>query len=133
MFLLQTFFLCPKHYLRDWSLITGRGGYKMGKSRVRNFLRHPPPSRQGKTSRAPLLNFLRTPPFNFAKTSSYCVKTTPKPFVPSFSMAKTFSVSPFRRSKTSLPSRFVAPLLVSSDQILRICTRAYLSRSSCSW
>ena len=33
--------------LRDWSLITGRGGYKMGKSRVRNLLC--PPSRQGKT------------------------------------------------------------------------------------
>ena len=28
------------------------GGYKMGKSRVRNFLR-PPPSRQGKTFCAP--------------------------------------------------------------------------------
>ena len=29
--------------IRDWSLITGRGGdYKMGKSRVRNFLRPPP-------------------------------------------------------------------------------------------
>ena len=28
--------------VRDWSLITGRGGYKMGKSWVRNFLRPPP-------------------------------------------------------------------------------------------
>ena len=27
--------------VRDWSLITGRGGYKMGKSQVRNFLRPP--------------------------------------------------------------------------------------------
>ena len=27
--------------VRDWSLITGRGGFKMGKSRVRNFLRPP--------------------------------------------------------------------------------------------
>ena len=51
--------------IRDWSLITGRGGgYKMGKSRVRNFLR-PPPSRQGKTFRNPLLksgNFSCPPP-----------------------------------------------------------------------
>ena len=31
------------YVVRDWSLITGTGGgYKMGKSRVRNFL-HPPP------------------------------------------------------------------------------------------
>ena len=40
--------------VRDWPLISGRGGYKMRKSRVRNFLRPPPPtSRQGKTFRAP--------------------------------------------------------------------------------
>ena len=31
--------------IRDWSLIRGRGGYKMGKSRVRNFLRPPPQDR----------------------------------------------------------------------------------------
>ena len=36
---------------RDWSLITGRGGYKMGKLWVRNFLH--PPSRQDKTFCAP--------------------------------------------------------------------------------
>ena len=27
--------------IRDWSLITGRGGYKMGKSRVQKILRPP--------------------------------------------------------------------------------------------
>ena len=32
--------------VRDWSLITGRGGYKMGKSRVRN-LSCPPPLKTG--------------------------------------------------------------------------------------
>ena len=32
---------------RDWSLIAGRwGGYEMGKSRVQNFLRAPPPPAQ---------------------------------------------------------------------------------------
>ena len=112
--------------LRDWSLIMGRGGYKMGKSRVRNFLR--PPSRQGKTFRPPPLlksgNFSCPPAYNKAKTSSYHVKTTPKLFVPPpFSMAKTFSAPPFRRGKTSRapppPSRFVAPPLpVISDQSL---------------
>ena len=44
----------PGRAISDWSLITGRGGYKMGDSRVRNFLPPPPPpSRQGKTFRAP--------------------------------------------------------------------------------
>ena len=47
---------------RHWSLITGRGGgggggYKMGKLRVRNFLR--PVSRQGKTFSSG--NFLQPP------------------------------------------------------------------------
>ena len=58
----------------DWSLITGRGGgggYKMGKSQVRNFV-YPPLS-------APSLvkggNSL-CPPFNMAKTSCNPVKTT---------------------------------------------------------
>ena len=38
---------------REWSLIMGRGGYKMGKLWVQNFLLPPPPSRQGKTVCAP--------------------------------------------------------------------------------
>ena len=64
-----------------------RGGYKMGKSWVRNFLRHP--SRQGKTfcdpPPLPLLkggNFLRSPITMANKSSSSCVKTTSKLFVP---------------------------------------------------
>ena len=90
-------------------------GYKMGKSRVRNFLR--PPTRQGKTFLAPppILksgNFSR-PPNNMAKTSSYRVKTTPKLFVPPPSAwLKLFPPPPpFRRGKTSRdpPSRLVAP------------------------
>ena len=59
------------------------GGYKMGKSRVRNFL-CPPPRDRVKLFSPPLLksgNFSR-PPYNMAKTSSYRVKTTPKLFVP---------------------------------------------------
>ena len=80
-------FLCImyRRKLRDRSIITWRGGYKLGKSRVRNLLRPPPPSGQGKTFCSPLLksgNFLCPPPFNMAKTSNYCVKTTPKLVVP---------------------------------------------------
>ena len=76
--------LSSRFKVRDWSLITGRGGgYKMGKSRVRNFLR--PPTQDGvKLFAPPLLksgNFSH-PPYNMAKTSSYCVKTTPKLVVP---------------------------------------------------
>ena len=62
----------------------------------------PPPSRQGKTFRAPPLKEwkLFVPPYNMAKTLSYHVKTTPKLFVPPL-------------------SRFVAPPLpVISDQSL---------------
>ena len=58
-----------------------RGATKWEKSRFRNFLR-PPSSRQGKLFAHPLLksgNFLH-PHFNMAKTSSYCVKTTPTTF-----------------------------------------------------
>ena len=65
--------------LSDWSLITG----KIGKFWVRNFLH--PQSRQCKTFRTPPFkewNLFVPPPFNMANTSSYCVKTTPKPFVP---------------------------------------------------
>ena len=100
--------------VRDWSLITGREGYKMGKSQVQNLLRPPhPPQDRVKLFVPPLLksgNFLCPPPYNMAKTSSYSVKTTPKPFVP-FSMAITFSAPPFRSGKTSRapPSRFEAP------------------------
>ena len=95
-------------YLRDWSLITGRGGgYKMGKSRVRNCLRPlprvklfapPPPYKEYSL-------FASLPPsFNMAKTSSYSIKTTPKLFVPPpFCMAETFPAPPppFHRGKTS--------------------------------
>ena len=121
---------CTLNTLRDWSVITWRGGYKMGKSRVRNFLH--PPSQQDKTFRAPFLksgnllrppflksgnllrppflksgNFLR-PPFNMAKTSSYCIETTSKLFVPPpppFSMAETLSVPLFAGIKLNMPSR----------------------------
>ena len=45
----------------------------------------PPPSRQGKTFRAPPFKewkLFAPPPYNMAKTSSYCIKTTPKLFAP---------------------------------------------------
>ena len=75
----------------------GGGGYKMGKSLVQNFLHPPPPQDRVKLFAPTLLksgNFSR-PPYNMAKTSSYRVKTTPKLFVPPFSMVKTFSAPPF--------------------------------------
>ena len=103
----------------------GGGGYKMGKSRVRNMLR-PPPSRQVKTFCPPPLlksgNFL-PPPFNMAKTSSYHVKPTPKLFVsPPSAWLRLFPPPPpFRRGKTSHapPLPFCSRLLpVISDQSL---------------
>ena len=112
--------------IRDWSLITGKGGYKMGKSQVRNLLH--PPSRQGKTFCDPLFksgNVLR-PPFNMAKTSSYHTKLHKLPqnvVCPPFSMAKHFSTTPpFIGVKLHIPPfRFCSPPLpVISDQSLRL-------------
>ena len=57
--------------IRDWSLITGRGGGLQNRKIAGPKLFAPPPSRQGKTFCAPLLkggNFLR-PPITMAKTS----------------------------------------------------------------
>ena len=81
------------------SLITGRGG---GATKWQNRWSETfwaPPSRQGKTFHAPPFKewkLFAPHPFNMAKTSSYCVKTTPKLFLspPPFSMAKTFSAPP---------------------------------------
>ena len=104
-------------HLGDWSLITGRGGGA-------GLQNAPPPSRQGKPFCAPTFKewkLFAPLPLNMAETSSFYVKTTPKQFVPPFSMAKAFSDAPFRRGKTSRapPSRFVAPPLpVISDQAL---------------
>ena len=108
--ILSVYGLC---LLRDWSLITGRGGLQNGKIAGPKLFA-PPPQDRVKLFAPPLLksgNFTR-PPYNMAKTSSYRVKSTPKLFVPPpFRMAKTFSAPPFRRGKTSRapPSRFVAP------------------------
>ena len=59
--------------------------WEMGKSRVRNFLRPPPPQDRVKLF-APPPPFkewkLFASPYNMAKTSSYRVKTTPKLFAP---------------------------------------------------
>ena len=75
--------LTYKGLIRDWSLITGRGGLQNGKI-VCPKLFAPPPQDMVKLFAPPLLNignFWR-PPYNMAKTSSYYVKTTPKLFVP---------------------------------------------------
>ena len=77
-------------FLRDQSLITGRGGLQNGKIVVQNLLR-PLPFEQWKPF---------TPPFSIAKTLSSHVKTTsklcvtpPPPLTP-FSMAETFHHPP---------------------------------------
>ena len=72
--------------VRDRSLITGRGDYKMGNSQVQNLLCPPPPTRQDKTFCAPPTSFkewkLFVPSITMAKTSSSHVKTTSKPCMP---------------------------------------------------
>ena len=104
--------------LRDWSLITERGGLQNGKIVGPKLFARPPQNRV-KHFAPPLLksgNFM-------AKTSSF--------LCPPFRMAKTFSVPPFRRGKTSRapPSRFVAPPLpVISDQSL---TRTVFDHVQC--
>ena len=69
--------------LRDWSLITGRGGATKWENR-RSETFCAPPSRQGKSFRAPPFKEWKLfgPPYNMVKTSSYRVKTTPKHFPP---------------------------------------------------
>ena len=106
--------IITKNIPRDWSLITGRGAYKMGKSQVRNFLR--PPSRQGKTFPAPLLkggNFLRPPQSLWLTLQAPILKLSQSflcPPPPPFSTAKTFSVTLFVGVKLHLaPCCFVAP------------------------
>ena len=95
--------------LRYRSLITGRWGGGMA---TKWGNRGSPTQDTVKLLASPLLkggNFF-CPFFSMAKTSSYCVKTTPKPFVSPFSMSQTYSSPPFRRGKTSFaPSSFVAP------------------------
>ena len=111
--------------VRDWSLITGRGGYEMGKSRVRNFLT-PPPSRHGKTFCAPPFKewkLFAPPPYNMAKTSSYSVKTIHKMFVPPPPSAwlKPFPPPLFVGVKLHVPPPLpfgAPPLPVISDQSL---------------
>ena len=79
----------------------GGGGDKKWENCGSETLSHQP-SRQGKTFHAPpplkSENFL-CPPFNTAKTSSYCMKTIHKLFLPPppFSMAKT-AQPPFRKT-----------------------------------
>ena len=97
--------LGEKRVVRDWSLITGwMGGYKMGKSRVRNCV-CPPHDR--------VTLFAPPPPFrdwklivNMAETSSYRVKTTPKRFVsssPPSAWLKLFSPTLFVGVKLHMP------------------------------
>ena len=72
-----------EYWVRDWSLITGRGGLQNGKIAGPQLFATPPHDRV-KLFAPPLLksgNFSRLP-YNMASTSSYLLKTTPKLFVP---------------------------------------------------
>ena len=88
---------CYDVSVRDWSLITGRGGLQNGKiAGPKPFAPPPPHQDRVKLFTPPLLksgNF-SCPPYNMAKTSSYRVKTTSKLFLPPFSMAKICSAFP---------------------------------------
>ena len=71
------------YIVRDWSLITGRGGLQNGKIAGPKLFA-PPPQDRVKLFAPPLLksgNFTR-PPYNMAKTLSYHVKSILKLFVP---------------------------------------------------
>ena len=91
-------------WLRDWSLITGRGGLQNGK--IAGPKPFAPLSRQCKTFCAPPFNEwkLFASPFNIAKTSSYHLKTTPKPFAPPHSQDRV---------------KLLAPHLLMSENFLR--------------
>ena len=103
----------PLPVIRDWSLITGRGGLQNGKIAGPKLFA-PPPQDRVKLFAPPLLksgNFSR-PPYNMAKTSSYCVKTTLKLFVPPPSAWLKLFPPPFFvgvKLHVPPPSRFVAP------------------------
>ena len=57
---------CRHVDFRDWSLITGRGGYKMGKSRVKLFA--PPLLKSGNFSHPPLQYGFKLLRKNYPKT-----------------------------------------------------------------
>ena len=83
--------------LRDWSLITGRGGATKWENCGCETFWAPPPQDRVKLYAPPFLksgNFSR-PPYNMAKTSSYRVKTTPKLFVPPLQHDLNFFRPPF--------------------------------------
>ena len=69
--------------VRDWSLITGRGGLQNGKIAGPKLFA-PPPQDRVKLFEPPLLKSWKFswPPYNMVKTSSYRLKSTPKLFVP---------------------------------------------------
>ena len=103
-------------FLRDWSLIMGRGATKWENRGSETFCT-PLPLKTGLNFLHPLPllksgNFLR-PPFNMAKTSSYCVKTTPKLFFFLFFVIFFYRSSSalHRRSSTEILSRPLGHLL----------------------
>ena len=113
------------HVVRDWSLITGRGGLQNGKkSRVRNFLH--PPTQDGKSFRAPPFKEwkLHAPPLQYGSNFKLPRKNYPKTFcAPPFRMAKTFPPPPVGvKLHVPPPLPFCSPpppLPVINDQSLR--------------
>ena len=76
--------VCVRALTRDWSLITGRGGYKTGKLRVQNLL-HPSPQDRVKLFAPPpckLWKPFMPPPFNMAITSSHPLPFCSSPPLP---------------------------------------------------
>ena len=90
----------PLHaFVEDGPLITGRGGgYKIACPKLFAL---PLPPRDGKTFLGPAFKGLKlfAPPFNMAKTSSSCIKTTSKLLVPPLQQRPP---PLFCRGKTSL-------------------------------
>ena len=78
--------LRPKGLVINYGEAGGGGATKWENRGSETFCAPPPPLRQGKTFCAPpfkeLKLFHAPPPFNMAKTSSYCIETTPKVVVP---------------------------------------------------
>ena len=109
------------YVVRDWSLITGRGGYKMRKLRVQNCISLPPPPHgQGKTFCVPPFKerklVVTPPPFNMAKTSSYCIKTTITLFVGPLPTPLTAWLKPFPPPPPLAGVKFHMPLLPFCSQ-----------------
>ena len=94
--------------VRDWSLVTGRGGATYWENTRSETICAPPPQDRVKLFAPPppfkgLKLFVpHPPPITMAKTSSSRGKSTLKRFVPPLQHGSNFFRPPFHRGKTSL-------------------------------